>query len=43
MDCRSEIGYLKARIEKLEDLVYAPYRVPPPAVASISEDFKGLF
>ncbi|KAH9814178.1 hypothetical protein DFH28DRAFT_1169292 [Melampsora americana] len=42
VNCRSEIEYLKARIEKLEDLVFEPYRVPPPAVAAILEEYKNL-
>ncbi|KAH9807520.1 hypothetical protein DFH28DRAFT_914936 [Melampsora americana] len=42
MDCRREIGYLRTRIEKLEDLVYASYRVPPPEVASSLEEYKRL-
>ncbi|EGG11555.1 uncharacterized protein MELLADRAFT_59779 [Melampsora larici-populina 98AG31] len=42
IDCCSEIRYMKAWIDKLEDLVYASLCLPPPEVAAMLEDYKRL-
>lgn len=40
--CCREIRDLKARIERLEDFVLTEYRVPPPAVAAVLEEYHRL-
>ncbi|KAH9808169.1 hypothetical protein DFH28DRAFT_936427 [Melampsora americana] len=41
-ECSREISDLKAWIQKLEDLVFPPYQIPPPSVASVLEEYKRL-
>lgn len=42
IDCRKEIATLKARVQKLEDLTFPQYRIPPPSVVAILEEYKRL-